>query len=389
MTAVGPAVQAPAPTAAVETAVEADLEIDVADEYDDMAAFWAALDRQERGASVGSIWDPYESGERRAAELQLAALFGAPDAALVASGMLAIVVALLAQAELSGLALAPPADGAYFENQLLLETLRGLVGGPPAVAAERVEQVELLELVGNSAAFTLATDLGPRRAAVVDNSLFSLSIPYSELRQVAGAECVVVESVPKYLVRSVPAGVVYGPEREVAHVRALARRLGALLSRRAAATISAQLPGAASLGDALRRHAANAEVLAAELAPWLDGHHHLVLPHLVARRAGFAGACASIVAVRPATGVDPGLLRDAFGRWSAGERTRRGRGLVRAGYGWPVTYGRWYEANVLNTAAGDCYLRLSVGLEPVDEIRSLARGLGAALHPGDGGGCHP
>jgi hypothetical protein len=59
--------------------------------------------------------------------------------------------------------------------------------------------------------------------------------------------------------------------------------------------------------------------------------------------------------------------------------------MVRAGYGWPLTYGRWYEANVLNTAAGDCYLRLSVGLEPVEEVRSLACGLGAAFQHADCG----
>jgi hypothetical protein len=204
-------------TVSVKTA-----ESEVADEYDDMAAFWAEFDRQAQGQSAGSIWDPYESGERRAAELQLARLFGAPDAALLASGMLAVAVALLTQAEQYGLAIAPAGQGAYFENQLLLETLGQLVRRP---GSEGPNSVELIELVGNSASFVLATDFEPRQAAVVDNSLFSLSIPYSELRQVAGAGCLVVESVPKYLVRTVPAGVVYGPEREVSHARELGRRL--------------------------------------------------------------------------------------------------------------------------------------------------------------------
>lgn len=353
----------------------------VADEYDDMGSFWAALDSQGRGAAPGSIWDPYESGERRAAELRLAALFDAPDSVLLASGMLAISVALMAQAELSGLPISRATDGAYFENQLLLDTLSSLVRRPDGSAKPAVE---LVELVGNSARFPITAGLGPRRAAVVDNSLFSVSLPYSELRQVAGGDCVVVESVPKYLARAVPAGVVYGPAAPVAHVRTLARRLGALLDRRSATALVGALPdSAADLRERLRLHAANAETFAAELRTWLDDGHELVLPHRVARRAGFASACASIVAVRP-TG-DPAPLRDAFARWSVAVRARRGRGVVRAGYGWPLTYARWYEADVLNTPSGECYLRVSVGRESTEEIRSLACGLGAALQNGSGG----
>jgi hypothetical protein len=97
------------------------------------------------------------------------------------------------------------------------------------------------------------------------------------------------------------------------------------------------------------------------------------VPHQVARAAGLAGACSSLVFV-----LYPDEIRclEEFEAWAARvSDLSGGRPAVRAGYGWPLTYGRAYGKDALNTAAGVQYLRFSVGLESPSTLALYASAL--------------
>ena len=51
---------------------------------------------------------------------------------------------------------------------------------------------------------------------------------------------------------------------------------------------------------------------------------------------------------------------------------------IRAGFGWNQTSGRAYESGRLNQPDAPCFIRISVGCEPLDAVRRIALALGQA-----------
>ncbi|MFL5819826.1 MAG: hypothetical protein ACJ76S_03995 [Solirubrobacteraceae bacterium] len=334
----------------------------VADAYASMRALWHALSEHETGASPGSIWDTYESGERRLLERRLAETYGAPAATAVCTGMTGVMNALMAASLAVGGALEEPRYCGHYEILDLFEGVLGRLGSRAEVG------VRVVEPVTNDPTLRVHTHaLGePASAVVIDNSLFSISLPWEVWSSRSSSPLLVVESIPKFLCREANGGVIFGEEDLVAAVRDLSRRTGTLMSRAAStAVLGASIELAA---DRVRQHAANAELFAEALArrrPDLE----VRIPHQVARSAGLEGACSSLVFLIYPPGAS---VLEQFEAWAGRAERLLGRPMVRHGYGWTKTYGRAYGPNKLNAPAGTEYIRFSVGLEPPDVLAELA-----------------
>jgi cystathionine beta-lyase/cystathionine gamma-synthase len=348
--------------------------VSVADPFRSMSEFWRAMNAHSLGHAAGSIWDTYEAGERRQLEARLARLYGAPDAVVVCSGMTAVAASIIGLSLYTGSRIEPLLWGGYFE---IAELVDGVLGRLSPLQTGGIPGVRVIEPVANEPHLTVNTRaFGLASAAVVvDNSLFSVSLPWSCWRDRVGGPLCVVESIPKYLERSVSGGVIYG-EKEIAdEVRQAARRMGVLLNRQACRIILDR--DLEAVDGTLAAYAANADRFADALR---TARPELIVrrPDDVAAGAGLAGAHSSLVFV-----IYPAELSclDEFERWARNVSLRcGGRAVVRAGYGWPQTYGRAYSKDVLNTAAGTEYLRFSIGLEPPELITAIAhelRGVGA------------
>jgi hypothetical protein len=336
--------------------------VPVADAFPSMSALWDALSEHERGAEPGSIWDTYESGERRRLELQLAEMYGAPDATAVCTGMTGVMNALLAASLETRSGLEEPGHCGHYE---ILDLFAGVLGRLDRGAEAGVRVVEPV-VNDHSLRVELEAITRPARAIVVDNSLFSLSLPWEVWHSRVAAPLLVVESIPKYLCREVNGGVIFGEPELLRAVRELSRRSGTLMSRTSSVIALSSLE---KVLDRLRSHAANAELFAKGLQrarPDLN----VRVAHAVAQQAGLKGACSALVfAVYP---PDAPVL-DEFEAWAQRAGQLVGRPTVRHGYGWSCTYGRAYGANRLNARGGTEYIRFSVGLEGEDVLLSLAR----------------
>jgi hypothetical protein len=327
-----------------------------------MSALWRALREHEAGASPGSIWDTYESGERRLLERRLAETYGAPAATAVCTGMTGVMNALMAASLAVDAPLEEPRHCGHYEILDLFEGVLGRLGPRTQVG------IRVVEPVTNDPTLRVHTDAieEPAAAVVIDNSLFSVSLPWPVWAQRSPSPLLVVESIPKFLCREANGGVIFGEEDMVEAVRDLSRRTGTLMSRGAStAVLDASIETAA---ERLRSHAAKAELFARALRarrPDLE----VRIPHQVARSAGLEGACSSLVFLiyPPAASV-----MDDFEAWASRAEQMLGRPMVRHGYGWTQTYGRAYGRNKLNAPAGTEYIRFSVGLEPPDVLEELA-----------------
>src|SRR5262249_47178305 len=97
----------------------------VADAFASMEEFWTALRQHEAGVRLGSIWDTYESGERRQAEAALARAYDAPAAVVVCSGMAAITVSLIGASLFTGRPVERSTSCGYFE---IVDVMEGIFG---------------------------------------------------------------------------------------------------------------------------------------------------------------------------------------------------------------------------------------------------------------------
>lgn len=357
--------------------------------YDSMAEFWADAAAQEVAGSNHTFWDTYEHGMRRQLEGRLARSFGSAGSVLVNSGMTAI------DCVFGGLRLRPGDIVAahvqsYFETTQYFEDVlapRGVVirrydfrdpGDVARLIAEAPRAV-IFEPVLNTSGVDVPhalTESGaglPRSTVVcVDNSLTSHGLPWEVwAKTFPGADVLVVESAIKYLTGRCSAGVVYGGPL-LDDVRTYARRVGVNLQERAFNhLVWGELDHCA---DRVRLHAEGA----AEFAGALDPAHwgsvrvaHTRLPE--------AGSATGVLFCTPAGDLaDADRLALLPGRWRAEAAVRGLRVDVRAGFGWTRTSGRSYGADALNQADGKAFLRISVGLEPLQEIHGLAAALDAA-----------
>ncbi|WP_330961987.1 hypothetical protein [Photobacterium sp. 53610] len=271
----------------------------VADCFYSMSDFWNALENHESGRCKGTIWDTYEAGDRRELEYSLARQFGSPAAVVITSGMGAITCALLALAIKTGAKPIVNSWASYFENVDLLDNFLS-----PLFADSDIDRILLIEPVSNEPNLSVGLRALETNSAgyVIDNSMFSASVPWNEWKRSNSQPLCVAESIPKYLCRSASGGVVYGEEDVIECVRSIARRTGMLLCRRSCVEINSDT-GLLRVGERLTRHSRNAEYFAAIIQ---ERHPYLItrLPHKIARSAGLRNASSSLVFLIPPEDLD-------------------------------------------------------------------------------------
>lgn len=359
--------------------------------YASMDQFWADAAAQERGERLDTYWDSYEHGLRRMLEQRLASAYGSDQAVLVNSGMSAIDVALRSVGLRPGSTVLAH-HRAYFEtDQYLLHVLaetgvrvrradltdrhavrRALADSPDAVLVEPV-------LNGPSCDVPI---LEPLLAAgvpiVVDNSVLGHALS-GALLSPHGQRVLVAESGSKYLCRQASSGMLYGWGDLITAARLTARRTGQQLQGRALHRLRTGEIWQCAARLAL--HASRAGVFRGVLtdqAPWLRVSDATTgaadRDDLLARHIrGGARGCLSFVSCPVDEHEAEQVHRTVVQRWCASHGAR-----VRAGFGWTATTGRAYGADALNTDAGRSFIRVSVGLEPEEEVRALAAGFVAA-----------
>lgn len=340
--------------------------ISVADAYDSMNEFWAALKAQRQTGESGSIWDTYEAGERRAAELQLAKLFGSDDAVLVNSGMAALTVAAMAAAAEYSVKIRPPESSSYFEISNWYKTIISPLGLNTTSSKEPA--VELREAVTNTPSLTPYGVLGQQGnsalCTILDNSLFSVSVGWAQWAQLFKSDLLIFESIPKYLCRQISGGVIYGCGSSIERVRNIALASGVLLQRRACALLLKE--ELFKIPQKILNQSINAEFIANRLR---EQRKDLLvkLPHEIARVAGLSSAACSLVfVIYP---EDKSMINE-FDAWCKQVKINLRRPLVRAGYGWSETHARCYGNDELNTSTPTAYMRISAGVSS-DEVERV------------------
>ncbi|MFS0752934.1 PLP-dependent transferase [Oceanobacillus sp. 1P07AA] len=325
------------------------------------------MEQQSLGNRFGSIWDTYECGERTRLENELANLYKAPDSLVVSSGMAAITCVLLDLMTNHNLYLSDEKTYGYFEINNLIESVFNKLFPMNPVN----KKIKIIEPIVNEPGMTInlnnLTDLDETNALIIDNSLFSSSVPWPEWRKRARGKLFVIESLPKYLTHKVSGGVIIGEKDLLESLRQTARKIGVLLSRQASEKILNE--DFKTHNRRLERLKDNADVFANKLR---DIRPDLVVqtPHDLAAGAGLIRAKSSLVFVYYPN--DQQLDRE-FSDWAKNtSRLLDNRPMVRAGYGWNKTYGRAYGNNQLNTSKGQKYLRFSIGLENKDIIEQMA-----------------
>lgn len=319
----------------------------VADPFISMGDFWVAYSEQQEGRALGTIWDSYENGYRRALEQSFADMFGAESAVLVNSGMAAIFASVYS----SGSFTAPSLGSSkrrYFESTQLFESLSrttsdGVIFIEPVVNSFKLQK------------FPLSDDL-PTHRAVIDNSMHSTRLPYSFFAAHLGnkREFVIVESLSKYVTNVVSAGIVYGTKSATESIRNFARMSGIQLSYPSAAAICLTDIELNAERVTLHTLAARCFIAALDLETW-----DLATP--VGKGLFPISDTGALIYLKPRCRSSVDHLVDRWVRESAaappGERIS-----VRAGYGWPSTTVRAYSSTMLNQPDADEYIRISVGL---------------------------
>lgn len=336
--------------------------VPIADAFTSMSALWEALEEHERGERPGSIWDTYESGERRLLERRLAETYGAPAATVICTGMTGIMNALMAASLAVGAGLEEPKYCGHYE---ILDLFSGVLS---RLGTQAEKGVRIVEPITNDPTLTVQLDAisQPADAIVIDNSLMSVSLPWKTWRPRTDAPLLVVESIPKFLCREVNGGVVFGEEDLIETVRDLSRRTGTLMSRESSTLVLDSSVERAA--DRVREQAANTELFAEVLA----GHRpdlEIRIPHMILRDAGLEDASSSLVfAIYP----EGKPVLPEFDAWTERAGKLVDRPMVRHGYGWDETHGRAYGPNKLNAPGGTEYVRFSVGFEPPELLTELA-----------------
>ena len=323
----------------------------------------------------------------------IAELEGAEAGYAVASGMAAVHLALLSLIRAGDRVVCTRA--VYGSTRSLLAGTFGRLGvsttfvdptnhsAVEAALAEAPTRVLYLETISNPtlvvADIAALAELGHRRGAsvIVDNTFAS---PYLCRPLELGAD-LVVESATKYLSghSDVLAGVVAGARAAIDAVRDAQVQTGATIAPFAAFLV---LRGIATLAVRMDRHAATAAALAAWLGtePGVARVHYPGLPshpdHAVALRQLASGG--GMLAVELAGGAPAG--RAFIDALRIPERTASLGSIHTIVVHPPSTTHRQLEpAQLLEAGIAPGLLRVSVGLEDLDDLRAdFARGLAAA-----------
>lgn len=371
---------------------------EVAASYGSMEEFWADADAQERGDSPRTFWDTYEHGRRRQIEAQLARCYGCEAALLVNTGMSAIDTAVRSLHLKSGDVVLTHRRG-YFETSQYLANILHAEG--VVIARRSLDDRDQLQaavedvkpsLLLVEAAMTVppceivsCLDGVPDDVQIViDNSVFSHGVRWFD--HLGQHHTVVIESAIKYMMGHASGGVLYGGRDRIGAARHYARNVGQQLQERAFNHL--QVGEIATLREKVRLQGKRAAlfVTSLEARDW-------------ARTSSPATAASSRDDAWPARAVrevDGGCLvflelpenlpeekaelqRRILQAWR-NELARRGLALpIRAGFGWDETSARCYESARLNQPDAPMYIRVSVGIEPPDQVATFAECLNLAV----------
>ena len=371
---------------------------EVAASYGSIEEFWADADAQERGDSPRTLWDTYEHGRRRQIESQLAGYYGCEAALLVNSGMSAIDTAVRSLHLKSGDVVLTHRRG-YFET---LQYLAEILGAEGVVIVRRpLDDLDELQsavkevkprLLLVEAAMTIppceivsGLDGVPDDVQIViDNSVFSHGVRwFDHLRQ---RNAVVIESALKYMMGHASGGVLYGGRDRIGAARHYARNVGQQLQERAFNHL--QMGEIATLREKVRLQGKRAALFVSAL----HSHDWAQISSAATAAGGrddwparavreVDGGCLVFLELREnLPGEKAELQRRILQAWH-NELARRGIALpIRAGFGWDQTSARCYESARLNQPDAPMYIRVSVGIEPPDQVAALADCLNLAVH---------
>jgi Cys/Met metabolism PLP-dependent enzyme len=370
--------------------------------YSSMDEFWSDADAQERGESSHTYWDTYEHGRRRQLETIFANAYGSSAALLVNSGMsgIAVVTGMLnlrtGDNVLTG-------ERCYFETSDYLArfvsqtgvTVRRVSVDEPEAITEALRQTRpalaIFETVTNVPGVPIARNwdkwlaASPKTFFLIDNSVQSHLTCWFEI-MTEDPRVLVVESGTKYLSEEAMVGVLYGHAEAIERARDYARATGQQLQEKAFNYISEAEIRAA--GRKLGCHSRNVTAFIESLQPFAPLFAFIRTLDASARNEPLAifrrGRGALIFAQLKTREGDaeslPKLHRWLLVRWRE-LMLKSGIELhIRAGFGWNQTSARAYESGRLNQADAPCFIRISVGCEPVEAVRTMAFALGQAAH---------
>ncbi len=370
---------------------------EVAASYESMEEFWADADAQERGDSPRTLWDTYEHGRRRQIESQLAGCYGCEAALLVNSGMSAIDTAVRSLHLKSGDVVLTHRRG-YFETSQYLENilrtegigivrrslddraeLRAAVGDvrPRLLLVEAAMTIPPCEIVG------CLDDVPDSVQIVIDNSVFSHGVHWFD--HVRQRNAVIVESAIKYMLGHASGGVLYGSHDRIGAARHYARNVGQQLQERAFNHL--QVGEIATLREKVRLQGTRAALFVSALqardwartsSPANAASGRDDWPARAVREVD--GGCMVFLELPDNLPDEKAQLQRRIMQAWRNELARRGIALpIRAGFGWDETSARSYESTRLNLPDAPMYIRVSVGIEPPDQVATLAECLNLAV----------
>ncbi len=370
---------------------------EVAASYQSMEEFWADADAQERGDSPRTFWDTYEHGRRRQIESQLAGCYGCEAALLVNSGMSAIDTAVRSLHLKSGDVILTHRRGYFETSQYLADILRA--EGVDIVRRSLDDRDELRAAVEDVKPRLLlveaAMNIPPCEIVscldgvpdgvpiVIDNSLFSHGVRWFD--HVRQRNAVVVESAIKYMMGHASGGVLYGSHDRIGAARHYARNVGQQLQERAFNHL--QAGEIATLREKVRLQGKRAALFASALeagdwartsSPTTAASGRDDWPARAVREVD--GGCLVFLELPEDLPDEKAELQRRILQAWRNELGRRGIALsIRAGFGWDETSARCYESARLNQPNAPMYIRVSVGIEPPDQVATLAECLNLAV----------
>lgn len=368
----------------------------VARTYESMEELRQDALAQAQGRSPHAVWEGHEHGRRRQLEEALAACHHCESALLLNSGMSAVAVAVGTVRPARGATLLIGRRGHFETLDYLTRFVAPLgvkmVHVPPGNAAAVVDALRTLRpemALFETAANTPGGDVpsGVRRwfeassstLFVVDNTVQSVLTRWFDGEAADQPRLVVVESATKYLAHHCTAGLIYGPAAIVDRMRELARATGQQLQEKAFNFLRpAEIE---HLPWKLSRHAGNVRVFVDELAaaPAIDVRTLDSGSDDEARAVIFRHGPGGILFVRlRGHGSGEQAHREILAEWQAEARRQGAWVPVRAGFGWNDTTAIVHEPSLGKHEGELTYLRISVGIEPENVARRLARALAAA-----------
>jgi cystathionine beta-lyase/cystathionine gamma-synthase len=283
---------------------------------------------------------------------------------------------------------------ARFVSQTGIDVTRIPVNEPKRITEalrKKRPALAIFETITNVAGVPVARDwnewleASPSTFFLIDNSVQSHLTRWFEILP-EDPRLLVLESGTKYLTEECMVGVLYGHAHAVERARDYARSTGQQLQEKAFNYLCEEQIRTA--GRKLATHSRNVAAVIEELKPFASLFSFIRTldssatnePALAAVFRGGRGAL--IFAALKSREADSESLaklhRRLLVRWRELTLMSGIELHIRAGFGWNQTSARAYESGRLNQPDAPCFIRMSVGCEPIETVRTIALALGQA-----------